>query len=213
MDESYLPDEDIRLFLTDKFQDIRSTHRLCVYASTIIHSIRHKPTDRLDIVLGIGPPQSDLPFAELDALCKYILSRVEDIEMVLRILAFTFLDDSHRWLSNSPHKVEAFLSLQPGDVELYLGGISSLVNASPDKISILHESSFERVGSMRKSVKEAAGHSEFPYPKPPPPGRIENPLLCKTGRIQASGNGANGLYGTLTLCSSATSLLEELGGH
>ena len=28
LDECYLPDEDIRLFLTDKFQEIKSTHRL-----------------------------------------------------------------------------------------------------------------------------------------------------------------------------------------
>jgi len=28
LDESYLPDDDIRLFLTDKFEEIKSTHRL-----------------------------------------------------------------------------------------------------------------------------------------------------------------------------------------
>ena len=90
LDESYLPDKDIQLFLTDKFQEIQSTHRLrayippewplpnvlnqlvgkssgqFIYASTVIHyvsSIRHSPTDRLDIILGIRPPQRDLPFA------------------------------------------------------------------------------------------------------------------------------------------------------
>ena len=74
LDGSYLPDEDIRLFFTDKFQEIKSTHRLrayippqwplpnvlkqliekssgqFIYASTVMHyvsSIRHKPTERL----------------------------------------------------------------------------------------------------------------------------------------------------------------------
>ena len=84
LDETYLPDEDIKLFLTDKFQEIKSTHRLrayipsqwplpdvieqlvrkssgqFIYASTIIRyvsSVRHRPVDRLDIVLGLRPPQ------------------------------------------------------------------------------------------------------------------------------------------------------------
>ena len=67
LDESYLPDEDIRLFLIDKFQEIRSTHRLrayipphwplpnvlnqlvrkssgqFIYASTVIHYVSCNP--------------------------------------------------------------------------------------------------------------------------------------------------------------------------
>jgi len=105
LDETYLPDEDIRLFLTDKFMGMRSTHRLrayippqwplpnvlnrlvrnssgeFIYASTVIHfvsSIRHKPTDRLDIVLAIRPPQKDLPFAELDAYTVARITRGEN---------------------------------------------------------------------------------------------------------------------------------------
>jgi hypothetical protein len=87
LDESYLPDEDIELFLTDKFQEIKSTHRLrayippqwplpdvleqlvrkssgqFIYASTVIRyvaSIRHKPVDRLDIILR-NPTSSEGP--------------------------------------------------------------------------------------------------------------------------------------------------------
>jgi hypothetical protein len=126
LDESYLPDEDIQLFLTDKFQEIRSTHWLrsyippqwplpdvlkqliykssgqFIYASTVINyvsSICHKPTDRLDIILGIRSPQRDLPFAELDALYMHILAGVEEIEHVLEILSLLKIDvfnfDSH----------------------------------------------------------------------------------------------------------------------
>jgi hypothetical protein len=164
LDGSYLPDEDIRLFLTDKFQEIKSTHRLHVYIppqwplpdvlnqliykssghfiypSTVIHyvsSIRHKPTDRLDIVLGIRPPQRDLPFAQLDALYTHIFTGIEEIEHVLEILSLLLL---------SPHflqlpTIEEFLSLQPGDAEVYLGDLSSLLNIGPDQqIIILHAS-------------------------------------------------------------------------
>jgi hypothetical protein len=169
LDESYLPDEDIRLLLIDKFQEIKSTHRLrgyiplqwpfpdvlneliekssgqFIYASTVIRyvsSIRHKPMDRLDIVLGIRPPQKDLPFAELDALYMHILAGVEDIEPVLKILSFLFLGPffyPERPLH--PHDIEEFLSLQPGDVELYLGDLSSLVKVGPNQnIHVLHAS-------------------------------------------------------------------------
>jgi hypothetical protein len=173
LDESYLPDEDIKLFLTDKFQEIKSTHRLrafippqwplpdvlnqlitkssghFIYASTVIHyvaSTRHKPTDRLDIVLRICPPQRDLPFAELDALYTHIFASVEDIEPVLDILSFIFFDTGIFYLFHSPVVIEKLLSLQTADVELYLGDLSSLVSIGPGqhqevkKVKILHAS-------------------------------------------------------------------------
>jgi len=165
LDQSYHPDEDIRLFLTDKFQEIRSTHRLrayippqwplshvleqlvekssgqFIYASTIIHyvsSIRHNPTDRLNIILGVCPPQKDLPFAELDALYMHILAGVEDIEQVLNILSILLFVIYRFW---TPSKVEVLLSLQPGEVELYLGDLSSLITIGPNQlIHVLHAS-------------------------------------------------------------------------
>jgi hypothetical protein len=168
LDESYLPDEDIRVFLTDRFQELKSTHRLrayihpqwpfpavlgqlikkssgqFIYASTVIcyvSSIRHKPMDRLDIVLGIRPPQKDLPFAELDALYMHILAGVEDVEPVLKILGFLFFRSPLFSFQMPFHHMEEFLSLQPGDVELYLGDLSSLINIGPNQgIRVLHAS-------------------------------------------------------------------------
>ena len=168
LDESYLPDNDIELFLTDKFQEIKSTHPRrayippqwplpdvlkqlvrkssgqFIYASTVIRystSIRHKPTDRLDIVLGIRPAQKDLPFSELDALYTQILAGAEDIECVLEILSAVFF--LSRTFSLPSHVIENFLSLQPGDVELYLSDLHSLINHDPDPhepIRVLHAS-------------------------------------------------------------------------
>jgi len=165
LDESYLPYDDIRLFLTDKFQEIKSTHRLrdyippqwplpnvldhlvkkssgqFIYALTVINyisSIRHKPTDRLDIVLAIRPPQKDLPFAELDALYMHVFTGMEEIELVLEILSLLLISDSS---SLDLPMIEEFLFLQPGDIELYLGYLSSLVNIGPNQqIKILHAS-------------------------------------------------------------------------
>ena len=171
LDESYLPDKDIKLFLTDKFQEIKSTHRLrayippewppsvvleqlvrkssgqFIYASTVIRyvsSIRHKPMDRLAIILGLSPLQRDLPFAELDALYTHILAGMEDIERILEILSVVFFSNTLLpipILSLKPGIVEKFLCLQPGDVELYLGELNSLVYLEPDSnIRVLHAS-------------------------------------------------------------------------
>jgi hypothetical protein len=162
LDGSYVPDKDIKLFLTDKFQEIKSTHRLrayippewplpdvleqlvrkssgqFIYASTVIRyvsSIRHRPMDRLDIILGLRPPQRDLPFAELDALYTHILAGVEDTERVLEILSVIFFCDDplliYDW-NVRPPVIEKFLCLQPGDVELHLGELNSLINLEPD---------------------------------------------------------------------------------
>ena len=87
LDDTYNPDDDIRLFLTDNFRQIKDTHRMrrylddswpsedvverlvkkssgqFIYASTAVKyvsSIRHHPADRLNVVLGIQPPTSCL---------------------------------------------------------------------------------------------------------------------------------------------------------
>jgi hypothetical protein len=193
LDKSYLPNKDIRLFLADKFQEIKSTHRLCayippqwplpdvlnqlvrkssgqfIYASTVIYyvsSIRHKPTDRLDIVLGIRPPQRDLPFAELDALYAHIFTGVEDIEHVLEILSSLFLNNGPFYYSHSPVMIEKFLSLQTGDVELYLGDLSSLVSIGPkQKVKILHASLedffMDPIRSKELWINSPARHATF----------------------------------------------------
>jgi len=171
LDDSYLPEEDIKLFLAHKFQEIKSTHQLrayipsewplpnvleqlvqkssgkFIYASTVIcyvSSIRHKPVDRLDIILGLRPPQRDLPFAELDALYTHILAGVEDIEHALEILSVIFFCENPKhniiW-NDSRWNIEDFLCLQPGDVELYLGDLNSLITIDRwGEICVLHAS-------------------------------------------------------------------------
>ena len=167
-------DKDIQLFLTDKFQEIKSTHRLrayippewplpvvleqlvykssgqFIYASTVIRyasSIRYKPTDRLDIILGICPPQKVLPFAELDALYTHIFTGVEDIERVLEILSVIFFSrgpDVPYFIPFQARSLtaEKLLSLRSGDIELHLGDLSSVLSIQgPDQeIHVLHAS-------------------------------------------------------------------------
>ena len=143
-----------------------------IYASTVINyvsSIRHKPTDRLDIIFGIRPPRGDLPFAELDALYMHILASVDDIEPVLEILSFLLFGNPTSlgpWNWDSSQSIENFLALRPGDVDLYLGDLNSLVNIGPKKrVYILHASLTDFLADSRRSkefwINPCARHTAF----------------------------------------------------
>ena len=139
LDDTYRPDDDIRLFLTDTFRQVTDTHPMrrylddswpsidvierlvkkssgqFIYASTVVKyvsSIRHQPADRLNVVLGIRPPRHarEMPFGELDALYRHIFIAVEDRERVLGMLGLWLLRvASSRFRRKWP----------PGDVELF----------------------------------------------------------------------------------------------
>src|SRR6202041_2991188 len=107
-------DDDIRQFFSDKFEDIRCSHRLrstipnpwptkeslnklvkkssgqFIFAATVVkfvESNRHRPAIRLNVILGISSPGTMNPFAELDALYRQILSSVDDIQLTLHVLS------------------------------------------------------------------------------------------------------------------------------
>ncbi|KAF9559317.1 hypothetical protein CPC08DRAFT_527437 [Agrocybe pediades] len=115
LDETYFPDADIRLYLHDNFNTIKSKHPSgwsiplnwpptnslrdlvrkasgqFIYAATVVKyvsSIQHNPVERLDLVLAPHHNHKDTPFAELDALYMHVLSEIEDVETLLRILSF-----------------------------------------------------------------------------------------------------------------------------
>jgi len=104
LDDSYNPDQDIRKFLVDKFSDIRRLHPFraylpeswptrevidklvtkasgqFIYASTVdrfIGSIRHNPSERLDILLGNLDAGSLKPFEQLDSLYSVIFHAID----------------------------------------------------------------------------------------------------------------------------------------
>jgi hypothetical protein len=153
LDHSYLPDDDIERFLRDRFEEIKEAHPFrqsipspwptdtiirtlvhkssgqFIYASTVIKyvdSSRHKPQNRLEIVLNLRPPTRDLPFAELDALYTHIFSSVEEIELVLDVISF-FLDDS----VPVTDEIERILSLDSGDVKMLFCDLGSLITIKP----------------------------------------------------------------------------------
>jgi hypothetical protein len=155
--------DDIRRFLQDKFDEIRLTHPIrsylssswpsseeidtlvykssgqFIYASTVVKFVssrRHRPDHRLEIILDLRPKGKDLPFAELDALYRYVLSSVEDTAMTVGIIATALT----LWYEPDKAALTDILDLSPSDIELHLIDLGSLVEYGKDSLKILHAS-------------------------------------------------------------------------
>lgn len=166
--DGYSPDDDIRLYLCDHFQEIRDGHIFktsiplgwpseeqisqllykasgqFIYASTVIwylKSPRHRPHQRLEAVLGLRPPFKDLPFAELDALYTHLLENTDDLTLAIDLLAFIIL-----YPGVFLTEMEQFFQLEAGEVEVVLSDLSSIVrieNSYDELVARLLHKSFE----------------------------------------------------------------------
>jgi hypothetical protein len=168
-------DMDIRKFLEEEFVEIRRVHCLgqhlshawpdqetitslverssghFIYASTVIRYIRsprHRPDDRLEVILRLRPPQKgDQPYAQLDALYALIFQGVEgpsleNICLVLSILYFRSKKVGYFAMASNLI-IEKLLGMKSGDLVLLLDQILSLVAIEGDEIRIFHNSLFE----------------------------------------------------------------------
>jgi len=180
LDDKYKPLEDIELFLHDKFKDITKTHPFrnlipkewpgddavkeitkkssgqFIYASVVVkyvESIRHRPEDRLAIVRNLRPRQgdSDMPFAELDALYSHILSSIENPSHVVEILSFVIhqaqIHDPINVFGSdiSVNDIEEIHDLEPGSLQILLCDLGALVSVGIidpglESINVLHAS-------------------------------------------------------------------------
>ncbi|KAF5329320.1 hypothetical protein D9619_008914 [Psilocybe cf. subviscida] len=167
LDDTYLPDRDIELFLRDQFKECRTTHPFrqmippnwpsddimeklrrkssgqFIYASVVakyVKSSRHRPHHRLDVVLNLRPTSRDLPFSEIDALYTHILASVGDIERVLDIISFTILFPL-TFIDN----IERILRLDTGQIAILLCDLASVIGYEGDpvhglRLKMLHAS-------------------------------------------------------------------------
>ena len=153
LDDSYRPDDDIKLFLQSKFDEIKRDHHLgdllptgwpsdseiirlvkkssgqFIYASTVmkyLDSPYHWPTDRLDVVFGLYNPGGDAPFAELDALYIHIFSTVKNIDRALEILSLLVLTQTD--MSLTPKLLEDLFFLRHGDIYIVLSDLHSIMD-------------------------------------------------------------------------------------
>ena len=153
LDDSYRPDDDIKLFFRSKFDDIKQNHPLrdllppewpsdseldrlvqkssgqFIYASTVmkyLDSPHHWPTDRLDIIFGLSNPGIDTPFAELDALYVHIFSTVKNISRALEILSLLLLTRTD--MEITPQLLENLFLLRHGDIYIILSDLHSVID-------------------------------------------------------------------------------------
>ncbi|KAF8798341.1 hypothetical protein BYT27DRAFT_7218575 [Phlegmacium glaucopus] len=154
LDDSYQPDDDIKVFLEAKFDVIKKVHPLkhqlpeswpppvdidhlvrkssgqFIYASTImkyIESPRHWPTDRLGIILGIMKSGGDTPFAALDELYTDVFSSVGETNAVLEVLSVLVLVQT-RYILKSPALIEDLLGLRRDELKITLIDLHSILD-------------------------------------------------------------------------------------
>ena len=183
-------DMDIRKFLEKEFVEIRRVHSVgehladvwpnqkaitslveqssghFIYPSTVIRYIgspKHRPDDRLEVVLRLQPPrEGDRPYDRLDALYSLIFAGVEDLDqlkkicLVLGILYFQSKKISFFGMIPVYPSIEELLDMKPGDLVLLLDPICSLVDIDGDKVRILHKSLFDYLLDSTRS-----GHLPF----------------------------------------------------
>jgi len=158
LDATYKPDEDIRIFIKDSFEHIRTTHPMkrlipdpwpsheavesivqkssgqFIYAATVVlyvQSIRHRPHHRMEVIMNLRPAQGDFPFAQLDELYRMILSAAADRERMLyalSIYSFYVVDDPYL-------DVAKFMLLEEGELDILFCDLGSLVSVETITIS------------------------------------------------------------------------------
>jgi hypothetical protein len=158
LDDTYRPDDDIRVFLQSTFDEIKRNHPSrahlptswpsledirqlvgkssgqFIFASTVakyVNSRHHWPPDRLNIIFGKSEPSQETPFAELDSLYHLILSSVADAEKlqdVLRFLVFQPFWQCVIRVKQTMTSIEKFLFYRPGEIDMILTDLHSIVN-------------------------------------------------------------------------------------
>jgi len=122
-----------------------------IFASTTVKYVggdpHQLPNRRLDVIRRLQPPkgEKDMPYAELNSLYHHVLSKVDNIEAVKLVLGILIivnpeLEDADEEIY-STHKMDKWLSWQPGESEACLSQLASVIECDAEgDISILHAS-------------------------------------------------------------------------
>ena len=161
LDDTYQPDDDIRVFLQSTFDEIKRNHPSkahlpslwpssedihqlvkkssgqFLFASTVakyVNSYCHWPPDRLKIIFGQPKPDQETPFAELDGLYHFILSSVIDTDKLQDVLMFLVLrpfSQGSLWSKQTTTLIEQFLFYRPGEIDMILTDLHSIIYVPP----------------------------------------------------------------------------------
>ena len=149
LDDSYVSDDDIRVFLQDRFAKIkkgtssswptasivdhlvkRSSGQF-VYASTVMEYISssNNPVTCLNTILEFrcSPAEQGMPFAELDALYSHILSSIKDPQITKIILGVVLF-------VNPDYDLFASLSSSQISAAQTLSGVESLLGLGTNTV-------------------------------------------------------------------------------
>lgn len=124
-----------------------------IYASTVIKFVDDKdfrPTERLQVILGISEPEpgSESPFSPLDQLYTQILVNVR---LALRPRLLQILPVIAEQLNLALPHFEQLLQLKPGDGQLVLCGLHSLVKIDRNKLTVHHASFLDFLDNPTRS--------------------------------------------------------------
>ena len=200
LDDTYRPDRDIEVFLQSTFDEIKRNHpsrahlptswpssedirRLVekssgqfIFASTVakyVNSRRHWPPDRLNIIFGKSKPGQEAPFAELDSLYHLILSSVADAEKLQDLLMFLVFQpfwESNMWRKQTTTLIEKFLFYRPGEIDMILTDLHSIIDVPPpendiSELQFFHASLpdflLDRSRSMDHFLDQGAAYAKF----------------------------------------------------
>jgi hypothetical protein len=169
---------DIHKYLVDKFEQICDEHHetmaavprpwppaeviknlvdkssgYFIYAATVIKFVDDKdfrPTERLQVIMGIAEPEpeSESPFSPLDQLYTQILVNVRQ---ALRPRLLGILTVIVAKLNLAIPLIEELLQLNPGDVQLTLRGLHSIVKIREDNITVHHASFLDFLDNLTRS--------------------------------------------------------------
>ena len=165
LDDHYLPDHDIRLFLADSFRSVKETHPFndlldadwptptligeivtkssgqFIYAAVVMKFISTPhlhPAQQLDIIRGLRPSGTLTQFAELDALYRHIFSQVRDIARTTLVLVYFILGNA-----TLLRRCAEVLEISEVDIHIALADLTSVVSVSSSidgEIRFLHAS-------------------------------------------------------------------------
>ncbi|KAK1233386.1 hypothetical protein PQX77_003459 [Marasmius sp. AFHP31] len=119
---------------------VRKSSSQFVYAATAMKIVKtpySNPLDQLCTVLEYDPgnPSSNSPFPELDRLYHIILSMNPNREKLLLVLAVPLIIGDA-----SADFIEILLDLAPGDVDITLRAMHSVLDIHEDRITVSHTS-------------------------------------------------------------------------
>lgn len=164
LDDNYLSDNDIYIFIRDKFAEIKATHSFShlinvtwpppsivqeivdkssgqfIYASVVMKFIsdpRSHPESQLAIIHGLRPSGfgPPLPFAQLDTFYRHIFSQVQNIELLATLLAYIIIGRSA-----AIDDLVRFFSMSEADVHIAFADLPSVIACQDGEIRFLHAS-------------------------------------------------------------------------